>query len=211
MKSLKLICALALVLAAASFAPLHAAGSLAPSIAPHGSPSDVIKAFYAQLVGVNKSGASGYAARFKKLQPIINAAYNMPLMTRLAVGPSWADTSPDEQQQLITAFSDFSTANYASRFGTFDDKSFSVTGEKPAGDGVMVQSTLSPQDHDPVAINYLLKKDESGSYRIVDVFLDGSISELATRRSEFGAIVKREGVTALVNTLSAKSKQMGPS
>jgi phospholipid transport system substrate-binding protein len=56
-----------------------------------------------------------------------------------------------------------------------------------------------------------LKQDSNGKWRIVDVFLDGSISELATRRSEFSSIVERDGISALVNDLGEKSHEMGPS
>ena len=69
----------------------------------------------------------------------------------------------------------------------------------------------SVKDGAPVAINYLMKPDDQGTLRIVDVFLDGAISELAARRSEFTSIVRRDGIPALVNSLGDKAKQMGPS
>ncbi len=56
-----------------------------------------------------------------------------------------------------------------------------------------------------------MRKDDQGKWRIVDVFLDGAISQLATRRAEFTSIVKRDGIPALVNSLDTKAKQMGPS
>jgi len=54
-----------------------------------------------------------------------------------------------------------------------------------------------------------MRKDEKGTYRIVDVFLNGMVSELATRRSEFSSILRRDGIPALVNSLEEKAKQMG--
>ena len=116
-----------------------------------------------------------------------------------------------EQQQLVSAFSDFSVATYASRFAAYDGERFEVTGQKPSAGGVIVATKLTPKEGDPVTLDYLMKTDEAGNWRIVDVFLNGTISELATRRSEFGSIVQRDGVPALVNSLSDKAKQMGPS
>ena len=147
----------------------------------------------------------------KKLTPAIKSAFNLPLMTRFAVGPSWSNATPAEQQQLISAFSDFSVATYASRFTSYDGEQFKVVDEKPTSDGVIVETQLQPKDGDTVSLNYLMRKDEKGAWRICDVFLDGTISELATRRSEFGAIVQHDGIEALVNSLGEKSKQMGPS
>ena len=174
--------------------------------------SALVKNFYDQLTNVMKSGeALGFTGRYKKLEPAIKSSFNLPLMTRYAVGTVWVSATPSEQQQLISAFSDFSVATYASRFVKYDGEKFDVLGEKPAADGVMVETRLTPSGAAPVMLNYLVKKDEKGAYRIVDVFLDGAISELATRRSEFGSIARRDGIEALVNSISDKSKHMGPS
>jgi len=179
------------------------------------APSLIIKAFYDKLFGVMKDGEKlGFAGRAKALTPSIKSAFNLPVMTRFAVGPVWAQATPDQQTKLISAFSDFSVANYASRFAKYDGEKFQVLGETPAsGGGTIVETTITPggADAKPVSINYLMKKDEKGSWRIVDVLLEGAISELATRRSEFSSIVERDGIPALVNDLGTKSRELGPS
>ncbi|HEU0117944.1 MAG TPA: ABC transporter substrate-binding protein [Alphaproteobacteria bacterium] len=187
----------------------HAAAAPQPVAA---SASDVVRNFYATLVDSMKQGDQiGFAGRFKKLDPAVKAAFDMPTMTRFAVGSVWTKATPDEQQQLISAFSDFSTANYASQFKAYNDEQFEVVDEKPSPGGVIVETTLTPKGAAPVALNYMMHKDDKGNYRIVDVYLNGTISQLATRRSEFNAIVDRDGIPALVNSLDEKSKQMGPS
>jgi phospholipid transport system substrate-binding protein len=191
--------------------PAQAADQVAPAPAKSAQASDVVKIFYAQLTDVMKQGDQlGFAGRYKKLDPVLHKAFNLPLMTRFAVGLVWNDTSPAEQQQITTAFSSFSVATYASRFARYDGEQFSVTGEKPVPDGKIVETTLKPKTGDAVALNYLMRQDEQGNWRIVDVFLNGAISELATRRAEFSSVIKRDGIGALVNSLDAKSKQMGP-
>jgi phospholipid transport system substrate-binding protein len=171
----------------------------------------VVKDFYAHLVDVMKQGDKlGFSGRVKALDPVIRSAFNLPLMTRVSVGPAWANASPDEQKQLTSAFSDFSVATWASRFASYDGETFAVTGEKETAGGTMVATSLTPKDGEPVAINYLMKQDEKGKWRVVDVFLDGAISDLATRRAEFSSIVKRDGLDALVNSLGDKAKNMGP-
>jgi phospholipid transport system substrate-binding protein len=178
------------------------------------SPTDVVQKFYDTLTAVMKDGNDlGYSGRYKKLAPALKSAYNLPLMTRIAVGPVWTQATPDEQKQLISAFSDFSVATYANRFVKYDGEQFQVIDQKPAtGGGVIVETKLIPGGNDkPVQLNYLMKQDDQGSWRIVDVYLDGSISELATRRSEFTDIVQRDGIPALVDQLGNKAKAMGPS
>ena len=70
-------------------------------------------------------------------------------------------------------------------------------------------SSLTPKDSEPVVLNYLVRADDKNQLRIVDVYLDAAISELATRRSEFGAIIKRDGFPALITSIIEKNKKMG--
>ncbi len=192
---------IALVLLA-SF-PAHAADSQAQS---------VVRGLYAQLIASMKQGDQlGFDGRYKKLEPVIRASFNLPLMTRVAVGSNWASASPQQQNELVSAFSSFSIATYASRFAAYDGEQFTVTGEQASGKDVIVETSLKPTTGEAIALNYLMRLDDKGVYRIVDVFMNGTISELATRRAEFSSIARRDGIPALVNSLGAKSKQMGPS
>jgi len=173
-----------------------------------------IESFYTTLTGVMKAGNElGFSGRYRKLEPAIRKTFNLPLMTRFAVGPAWSQASAGEQQQLVSAFSDFSIATYASQFTKYDGEQFKVIDQKPAsGGGVIVTTQLTPGGGgDPVSLDYLMRPDDKGAWRVVDVFMDGTISQLATRRAEFVSIVQRDGIPALVNELGEKSKQMGPS
>ena len=176
------------------------------------SASDAVTNFYTQLVAVMKQGEQlGFAGRFKKLDPALHQVFNLPLMARLSVGLVWNHATQAEQNQITQAFSTFSVATYASRFTHYNGEQFIVVDEKPVVDGTLVETVLKPKTGDSVSLNYLMQQDAAGAWRIVDVFMDGAISELATRRAEFSSVIKRDGINALVNSLDAKSKQMGPS
>ena len=195
------------------FALLLILGLLAPTSA-HADPSaqSIVRGFYAHLVTAMKQGDQlGYNGRYKKLDPVIRASFNLPLMAKTAVGASWEGASAQEQADLIAAFSDFSVATYANRFASYDGEQFTVMGEKQTAGGMIVETSIKPKEGDAVTLNYLLRPDNSGTYRIVDVFINGTISEMATRRAEFSSIARRDGIPALVNSLGEKSKQMGPS
>jgi phospholipid transport system substrate-binding protein len=179
---------------------------------PENVSSTVVDKFYGKLIDVMKQGSKlGFDGRYQKLEPAIKDAFNLPLMTKLAVGSAWSLATEEERRQLIKAFSDFSVANYANQFKDFNGETFVVVGTDQAINGYIVKSKLTPKDADAVELNYLVQKDEQGQWRIVDVFLNGSISELAARRSEFTSIAKRDGIPALVNSLNTKSKSSDPS
>jgi len=174
------------------------------------SASEVVAAFYDSLTDTMKQGDElGFEGRYKKLEPAVTKAFNLPLMARYASGPAWAKATPEEQKNLVEAFSSFSVATYASRFTKFGGETFEVKSESPSANGIMVVTHLTPKNSDPITLNYLVRKDETGTLKIVDVYLDASISELATRRAEFGAVIKREGFASLVGSLTEKTKKMG--
>lgn len=169
----------------------------------------VVREFYASLLDTMKQGETlGFEGRYKKLQPEILKAFDLPLMTRYAAGPAWHKLSDADKTRLVDAFSRFSVATYAHRFPTHRGEVFAVLGERAASNGVMVDTTLTPKDEAPIALNYLVRKDDKGAPRIADVYLAASISELATRRAEFSAVLKREGLEALLSSLEGKIAAM---
>ncbi len=165
----------------------------------------VVSSFYSTLQAIMKDGPLlGFDGRYVKLDPAVRKAFDLPLMARYAVGPSWREADRTQQDRLVEAFSSFSIATYASRFKKYDGEVFEILGEKPMGETTMVETRLIPKGEPPIRLNYRLRKNTQGEMKIVDVYLDGSISELATRRADFSAVIKREGVSALVTSLENK-------
>ena len=69
---------------------------------------------------------------------------------------------------------------------------------------LIVHSQLQPANGDPVTFNYLMR-NVGGDWKAEDVYLDGTISQLAVRRSEFTAILASEGADGLLTKLKAQS------
>ncbi|HLZ67177.1 MAG TPA: ABC transporter substrate-binding protein [Aliidongia sp.] len=173
---------------------------------PHGPASAVIDQFDATLLGVMKQADRlGYEGRAKELQPAIERAFNIPLMTRIIVGSPWSDWTDDQRNRIIDAFRKFIIATYARRFDGYGGEDFVNNGEKPAtSGGTLVTTELTRPKDPPVTLTYLMRDSEKGP-QIVDVFLTGTISELATRRSEFSAVLQQGGYQALLTQLEKKT------
>jgi phospholipid transport system substrate-binding protein len=197
-RSTTLICAAALSVCGASEAP---SGS---------EPQAVAQALCDALVRTMKQGSAlGPAGRVKALDPELRRDYDLPLTTRLVVGPPWRSMSPEDQQALITAFSDYSIAVYASRFKNYSGERFvvdPVVDKLPSGD-VVVHTKLLPHDGDPVEIDYLERTEPDG-WRIIDVLLSGTISQMAERRSEYSSALREGGAAALIRLLQQKTSQL---
>jgi phospholipid transport system substrate-binding protein len=46
------------------------------------------------------------------------------------------------------------------------------------------------------------------TWLITDIYLDGTISEVATRRSEFAAILRAQGIDGLIAALNRKADML---
>ena len=174
-----------------------------------GTAVDTIKTFYDTLLSVMQQAKTlGLKGRYEKLDPAIHRAFNLPLMTRLSVGPDWQKLSPEEQKSLIAAFSDLSVSTYAARFDDYSGEHFEVDpSPAPSSGGVIVNTKLVQSIGEPVQLNYLMRDGDAG-WQILDVFLNGTISELATRRSEFSSVLRRDGPQALVQLIQNRAADL---
>jgi phospholipid transport system substrate-binding protein len=177
---------------------------LTPGPAAASDPQDVVRGFYGLLLSNMRDGRIlGESGRLARLAPVVNRTFDVPAMTRLAVGPSWANLNSAQQQQLIAAFGHYVAATYADQFDAYSGEQLQVTGERPSGADVMVQTRIVKSNGEATRLDYLTRQDQGGR-RISDVYLDGSISQLAVHRSEFHSILQREGVDGLVMALNRK-------
>ena len=149
----------------------------------------------------------GITGRFNRLKPVIEQTFDIPTMTRLAVGPSWTSLSAADQQALTTAFERMTLANYARNFDSYNGEKFVIDPNvQTRNEDRIVQTTLV-QTHDaPVPFIYRMRQN-GGTWKVIDIFLNGYVSELATRRSDFAATIASGGSAALlkrVNELTDK-------
>jgi phospholipid transport system substrate-binding protein len=177
----------------------------------HAAPAtggDTVQRLYDALLGTMKNGrALGQSGRFTQLEPVIRRSFDIPAMARLSVGPTWANLNEAQRQQVIEGFGRYISAIYADRFDSYAGQKLQVSGEQPNGGGVMVKSQIVKANGEPVNVDYMMRRNGEG-WLISDIYLDGAISEVATRRSEFGAIIKTEGVDGLIAALNRKADML---
>ena len=168
-----------------------------------------IRAFYDALLDVMKRAKTlGIKGRYDALAPVIEATFDLPAMTRIAVGQRWTSMPKDTQSALVEAFSRMTIATYASRFDGYSGERFEVDpGVESRASGSVVHTRIVQPKGDPVTLNYLMRKGGS-AWKAIDVYLTGTISELATRRSEFNAILDAGGSQALVRSLHEQTERM---
>ena len=191
-------------------AAIAAIAVAAPAVAQAGDPALApVQSLDSALIATMKAGASaGMKGRMARIAPAIDQSFDLALMTRLAVGPSWTTIPAADQQALVSAFRRMTVAQYASNFDGYSGQSFVVAPNvETRGGDKLVRTTLKDKGGD-VAIAYRLRQS-GGGWKIIDVFYKNSISQIATRRSDFAGILQKGGAKALVAHLNALAAKAG--
>ena len=189
--------------------PVSIRPALAASASQLAAAQVPVQKLNAALLDVMQNAASlRFEGRYQKLQPVLAAVFDVPEMTRIAVGPTWTKLDDADRSAMTDVFSRYMTTIYAARFNGYDGETFDVVEAKPRDDGaVLVITKLNRKDKEPVELSYLLR-GEADQWHVVDVYYNGAISQLAQLRSEFIAPLRDGGIANLRSVLESKIKEL---
>ena len=162
-----------------------------PAIAPVQQLSD-------GLIAIMKNGKAPQKVREDRIAPVVDRVFDMPMMTRLAVGPSWTTMTPTDKTALVASFRHMTISQYALNFNGYTGEAFTVDAKAEVrGTDRLVKTKLIVPKGAPVSLGYRLRQAGS-DWRIIDVFYQNAISQLATRRADFAAVLAQGGAKSLI-------------
>ena len=103
-------------------------------------------------------------------------------------------------------FKKYISKNYLKRFSKINDVSFSNEKRKNFIRFFLVRSNLIIKQ-EKISIDYLLHLKDN-TWKIFDVLLDGSVSEVATKKSEFRIYIKEKKIDELIEALKKFNSQI---
>jgi phospholipid transport system substrate-binding protein len=135
-----------------------------------------------------------------KVRDILARNFDLQLMGRYVVGQTWRTMTPDQQEQYSQLFEEYVLRTYSKRLGGYSGQQFQVTGTKPVNqDEAFVTTNISRPGAPPIEASWRVKGYPQGD-KIVDVLVTG-VSMVVTQRSEFAAVIQRQGIDGLIETL----------
>jgi phospholipid transport system substrate-binding protein len=187
---------------------LCAAVALAPSLAMAQAPDPAIGAIdtlNAALLASMKAGKGVSSQdRYDKLAPVVSRTFDLPTMTRFAVGQAWTGYAAADQAALIKAFGRLTTANLAHNFSSYDGERFKTDPTaQTRGPDKLVRSQIVPASGAPTELNYRMRQS-GDTWKVIDVYY-GAVSQLAAQRSDFQSSAVPGGAAGLVKKINAKA------
>ena len=170
------------------------------------SPERTITALNDALLNVMKAGhTKPFAARAEMLRPVVERAFDLPLLLRNSVGGlRWPSLPDDQKTLLLQLFEQFTIASYVANFDAFNGETFTIALplRKVEAD-IVVPTRMSANGGDTTKLDYVLRLD-NGMWRVVDILLDGTISRVAVTRSDFRALITPGDASKLIESLRSK-------
>ena len=171
-------------------------------------PTTTVEKLHAALLDVmRRADALGTNGRYQALAAPVLEAYNVPIMAQAAVGRRWKNFTPEQRERFVDAFSRMTLVTYAVRFDDYEGERFESLSERSTGRSIVVRTRIVKADGDTIRLDYLLRQYD-GRWQIIDVLAKGSYSELATRRSEYVSVLKREGFEGLIRKIGNKVAEL---
>jgi phospholipid transport system substrate-binding protein len=160
------------------------------------------------IEAVKQTKGAGLQVRARKIQPVIEESFEIPVMAQFAVGPSWeSKVPPADRAALIAALTRHTAARYAQEFDTYSGQRCVIDpAVQTRGPDKLVKSQII-EEHDTSSVNYRLR-EYGGTWKVIDVYYEG-VSQLATERADFAGVLQSGGAPALIaklNDLTAKMR-----
>ncbi len=172
-------------------------------------PEELVKKVTAEVLDAVKSDQQLAAGDKQKALKLAEEKV-LPLIhfdeaTRLAVGRSWAQATPEQRKRLVTEFRGMLVRVYSNAVQPYEGQTIRVAPVrmKPGDTEVTVHNQFIRAGGKPVGFDYTMHKTDQG-WKVFDIVVEG-VSLVLTYRSEFDNVVKQDGIDGLIKRLAQKN------
>jgi phospholipid transport system substrate-binding protein len=168
-----------------------------------------VEQLHAGLMSIMKAGKTvSFRQRYETIAPVIGRTFDLEAILRQVVGPRWPSLPKDQQVALADAFRRYTIASYVANFDTYSGQRFDTgPAVRPVGNDRVVQTRIAAPGDRVHALDYVMRQ-EDGGWKVVDVLAEGSISRVASQRSEMRSLLADGGGTELLVSLRQKTAEL---
>jgi phospholipid transport system substrate-binding protein len=178
----------------------------------HAAPSaesarSLIAQVSAQVLAILSDQGLSDRQKFDGLVGLLSQPIDLDLVARLILGRHWRTASDAQREAYLELFREYALANLASKLHLYRGQGFEVTDAKVVSeqDAVVTSRILDPGEP-PLQVDWRLRARDDGSLVVIDLIVAG-VSLIVTLRSEFGAVIERQGFDGLLAELRQRITQ----
>jgi phospholipid transport system substrate-binding protein len=176
------------------------------------APDALVRSVTQEVVGVVKQDRDIQAGNRQKTIALVEQKvlphFDFTRMTALAVGVNWRTATPAQQKALAEQFRTLLVRTYSTALSAYRNQMIEVKPPRaqPDDPAVVVRAEVKQSGAAPVAIDYSMERTPGG-WKVYDVAV-GGVSLVSTYRDTFAATVRSGGIDGLIESISAKNRQL---
>ncbi len=147
------------------------------------------------------------AERVKRMRALLAETFDVKAISKFVLGIYWRRTTEDQRAEFLKLYKTVVSHSYAGLFKKYTGETFEVIRQvSVAGGGSIVYGRIKRMNGPPVAVELQVVKYSSGTYKVVDIKIEG-VSMPLTHRKEYSSVIRRNrgNVAGLLNVLRKKA------
>ncbi|MFZ5492912.1 MAG: MlaC/ttg2D family ABC transporter substrate-binding protein [Pseudomonadota bacterium] len=185
--------------------------SVAPQAPAQDDPTAVVRDTAERVLHSLRSERARYQddkALFQLVREVVFPRIDRERTAQWVLGANWRTATPAQREQFVNEFSDLLLRTYGTALRQYDSETLNyLPVQAPAGaDRVTVRTEIIRPDGPKVSVDYQLT-NRSGEWKVYDVIIE-NVSMVVTYRSEYAAIIKRDGMDGLLKQLSERNRSL---
>lgn len=167
------------------------------------SPLDVVKNTVDKIIVVVEKYPSKEQSKIRRdnIRQVIEPVFNFDEMAKLSLGNNWKEATEAQQKEYVTLFSDLLATTYLKKIDQIKKDTVIFKGHRERQDQALVKTDVN-FNNDLFPIVYKMRKETNG-WRVHDVSIE-NISLVSNYRSEFAGIIRKDGISGLIEQLKQK-------
>ena len=147
-------------------------------------------------------------ALFQLVRDVVFPRIDQERTAQWVLGANWRTATPAQREQFINEFSDLLLRTYGTALRQYDSEKLNYLPTQAAAgaDRVTVRTEIIRPDGPKVSVDYLLT-NRSGEWKVYDIIIE-NVSMVVTYRSEYAAIIKRDGMDGLLKQLADRNRSL---
>jgi len=177
---------------------------VAPPFARATSPEETVRTTADKALAVLADKSLSNRQKTDRLAELLDSVSDFETTSKLVLARGWKDFSDSQRKEFQQLLRDYLIARYRARVDDYAGQTVQIlSGRDEARGDYTVHTKVEGGGHPALAVDYRLRKDPTGAWRVIDV-IGEDISMVSNLRSQFQSLLSRGGPEKLIQTLRDK-------